>query len=225
MERTEVMAKIEKLLALGTSSNEAEASLAMGKAHELLAKYNLTMSAFDKKIGESILKEETVVSSGRLSNWKSSLLNEIAKANFCGMYRSHSRYNRTTSLVLVGKEVNVIATKVMMDYLFSTVERLALNKRGLGKSLIESYKTGLVEALSEKLRKLRWQDMANDSTRALVVVADKEVKDFMSGMRTIKMKTSLRNYDGYLKGRLDGSNISLNGQVGNNSGSALRLRA
>ena len=42
-ERDKVASKIYKLLALGESSNKSESESAIAKAHELMAKYNITL--------------------------------------------------------------------------------------------------------------------------------------------------------------------------------------
>ena len=78
MANEKIQEKIKKLLALSSSPNEAEAALAMEKAHELLKTYNLSLSQISiNEEDDAGIIEETYMESNRLHSWKLRLVKHI----------------------------------------------------------------------------------------------------------------------------------------------------
>jgi hypothetical protein len=215
-----VVEKIQKLFALAQSSNENEASTALAMAHELLKKHNLTMDSLQSS--KSALVIETYMTANH--PWETTLLNTIAKVNYCGIYRqskflyfgSSGRAVYDYELVLVGKPHNIAAVKVMADYIFSAIDRKARNLYGKGRAVIASYKTGFAMMVTKRLQDMQRQEMAQSDCRALIVVADAEVKQHFAKekMGTYRAHSKATDYSGYHSGMRDGANLSLNDQVG-----------
>jgi hypothetical protein len=220
-----IIDKIQKLFELANSPNESEAASAMAKAHELLQKYNLSMDAVTEKGEAPGVITEDFGKADRV--WELTLVNAIAKANYCGMFRfsTFTHYGPSGRIifdyhmVLVGKEHNVTAVKVMAEYIIGAIDKGAKRMYGKGKSLIASYKVGFANAVESRLYEMRKKDMETSDCRDLVVVADAEVKDYFAKAKMGKYnaKTTTSNVAGYAAGALDGRNLPLNGQIGGKS--------
>ena len=221
-----ILSKVQKLLRLGDSPNQEEASSAIAKAHELLTSYNLTMEDVGRHGKDEEVIEEDFMSAGRVKSWKKILFSAVCNYNFTGSYththRTRDGYGYVTSSTvtykLVGKPRNIIVTKAMIDYLFDAVDRLASGPgiTGRGKSFIESYRLGLAEGLAIRLNKLRLRDKINTETTALVVQTDAEIQAFLDGKNLKEEKpieTSRSDAEAWHLGRQDAHQIPLNEQL------------
>lgn len=85
-----LITKIKKLLALATSSNENEATIAAEKASLLLAQYNLSLADLGTDQKEEI-SETVIETTSRTVTWKIILLSGIADANNCDAMRNNYR--------------------------------------------------------------------------------------------------------------------------------------
>jgi len=204
-----ILTKIKKLLAMTASPNEAEAAVAMAKAHQLLKEYNLAIDDIEAD-NRFDIKEETYLTFERERKWKTMLITDVCAANFCSILKG---VGQTVTLKIVGKEHNILATKIMLDYLFSTIERIAKNVPVAHR---ESYKLGVVSTLGHRLQDLKKQDMSECT--ALVVQEKANIKQYFNergGISTAMISYKATNGTAYHKGRVDGENISLNQQIGN----------
>jgi hypothetical protein len=206
-----VMNKIKKLLALTSSPNEAEASVAMEKVHQFLKEYNLSISDITEDNRFSII-EENYLEYGKERKWRTLLCIAVSSANYCSPLKAIKGGN--TTIRLVGKEHNILASKLMLDYLMATIERLSKN---IAVKQRESYKLGIVNVLSEKLKNLHKQDMVQ--CNALVVVEKASIEQYLKEKKNITneiVKYKVTNSVAYYKGYQDGNNISLNHQINTN---------
>lgn len=168
-DQEQVIRKIQKLLALGQSSNEAEANLAMARAQELLAKHNLEFEMVkDANVAGGTnapeeKREKTRINRSAAYAWQRELWRAICEANFCWYtvvecYDGKRETNRTTSQkpvkrhMIIGRESNVIAVKIMGEYLEDTIERILPypNNERLSRSA-HSWKAGCAERLAERI--------------------------------------------------------------------------
>jgi hypothetical protein len=210
-----ILNKIKKLLAMTASPNEAEAAVAMAKAHQLLKEYNLAIEDIEAD-NRFDIKEETYLTFERERKWKTLLITDVCAANFCSILKG---LGQTITIKIVGKEHNILATKIMLDYLFGTIERIAKNVPVAHR---ESYKLGVVSTLGHRLQDIKKQDMSECT--ALVVQEKANINQYFNergGISTSIISYKATNGTAYHKGRVDGENISLNQQIGN-SGNASR---
>lgn len=132
-----IVVKVQKLLALGTSSNPNEAQAAVQKAQDLLAKYDLTMdSVTDLKADPRTAVRQGGVAStateGKPESWKSDLLEAVARAFECKVTWSHEytetrtgRYREVKSGMLIGFGHDVEAAGYAQSFLVGEITRLA----------------------------------------------------------------------------------------------------
>lgn len=133
-----IIERIRKLLALGTSSNEHEAALAVSNAQRLLQKYDLSMESIENLQADkrtAVRKgEKGVVSTteGKPDGWKAELFEAVAFSHDCftaystrwettwsGKYRSV----REGQLIGFGHDVEMAGYE--LNFLISEIERLA----------------------------------------------------------------------------------------------------
>lgn len=177
-----VLEKVEKLLRLAASNpNESEAASATAKAQELLAAYNLDMAALEENTGGGKRAQEEL--EGGRFEWQRDLWNAVADLNFCYYfnrtvfietalgtvkeYRTYTgedgvRRGRTVRGMwrhqhhVVGRKVNIAATKVMAAYLEGVCDRIvkervrSTNERANGR-WANSFRDGLVARVLSKI--------------------------------------------------------------------------
>ena len=217
-EMNKIIDKIKKLMALGQSPSEAEASSAITKAHNLLKEYNLQMA--DLKEKEEV-DEFTYLEGSALRSWKILLLAQIAKVNFCFAYRSKTYPgwggHSVSKLQLIGKNHNIEVCKMMIEYLFDAIERLSKLQNGKGKSFVASYKIGISDNLIRRLQEMEQNDKIETSNcYSLVVQENSAIQVYIKNKLNLKkgnINQSRTNGAGYAQGVHDGNNINLHRQV------------
>jgi hypothetical protein len=224
-EQRKAIDQIEKLLRLaGKNTNQNEAAAATAKAQDLLAKFNLDMSIIEQSSGATAGRREDTKFEGGLYHFQREVWEAVAQLNFCFYWnqyswdpnkKSMSRRNRrlrasdseyTRSLGMggytfqhrvVGRTVNVRATKNMADYLLTTIERMARERFPEPSQFFTrravSYREGLAEAVIGKVfdrrrHLLKQEEMTQrDAKRA----ADKMQREGVSTATTLTL-SSLR---------------------------------
>lgn len=186
-----VLDKVEKLLRLAAANpNEAEAAAATAKAQDLLAAYNLDMSAVEERGSDGKrMKEEF---EGGRHQWQQDLWKAVARLNFC-IYFAQTVFIETplgkhTDLVktesgrmrvargvfqyrqtVVGKKVNVAATRAMASYLEGVCDRIVkervreTNERPNGR-WANSFRSGVTERVVLKIYDRR-RELIDEETR------------------------------------------------------------
>jgi hypothetical protein len=217
-----IINKIRRLLALTASPNQAEAEAAMAKAHELLLKYNLEMN--DIGVEKSDIIEKEYMKGNKIRTWKAQLITGVSRFNFCAIYYNrqydpdddrayYTKRNKLYTYKIVGREHNLMASMVMIEYLIETIDRMA---KRIEREHRESYKNGMVDILNYRLEKIRNEEMASSNKCTdLIIVEDKDVQAYMDKLKLIeeKKKVPVISNNGYERGVIDGRDISLNAQV------------
>jgi hypothetical protein len=142
----DILAKVKKLMALGTSPSEAEAASALEKARTLLARYGLSIE--DVEENESEIVENTLLEKKRLRSWESHLIYVITSATFTQAL--HVQRGDVGSVLIIGREVNAVAAAELFAYLHLVVLKLGRAHSGEVAHL-ESFKTGVVQRIGERL--------------------------------------------------------------------------
>ena len=169
---TKVVEKIEKLLRLaGNNPNEAEATAAMEKVNALLLAYNLDMATIEQGSNTSGKRVDENTSGG-MHRYQRDLWNNIARLNFCmywtmkvsvkeGTWAAKMKRKVTHEHRVVGRQVNVISTKNMAQYLDGTIERLCRERLGEGSGKLYfssdavAFREGIADRVIEKIAERR----------------------------------------------------------------------
>lgn len=127
--------RIRKLMALTVErgASEHEAALASEHVQRLLAEHNLSMAAVEatgaaSTPGGKRVREEGV-GSRQVYKWQRTLMETLAKLNYCKAFTRFKTYSGRASIFdgydLIGRVDNVATTRHMFEYLLQTIERLA----------------------------------------------------------------------------------------------------
>ena len=219
-DREAIIEKIQKLLALSTSSNVFEAELAAAKANDLMQKYQIEMS-------ETVSVIDTIIHEDYLeikrAKWCAILANGCAE-----LFDSTTLINprNATELYFVGTKTNIAAAKMMFTYLMASWHRIAENDfaaaqdRGItthGKAFKASHGFGYAVAIRKRCYVLatarkRSVKAHSESGRALIVVSDQALNDHMKNYKSCKPiinTTKLTSLEGMEAGRIAGNSVYL----------------
>jgi hypothetical protein len=147
-DKTSIIDKIRKVLALSSSPNEAEAASAAAKVQEMLAEYKLTMADLEAENQQEVIRDSDFLTDR--AAWIKPLMQSVAKLCFCGYFfetfpadwvRKHG-LDQTSSRLLagsrfrifyrhnfIGKEADVLAAKILGAYLIEAMQRLCREAR------------------------------------------------------------------------------------------------
>jgi uncharacterized protein DUF2786 len=171
MER--IAERIRKLLALASNNpSEAEAAIALERASALMAEHNLTVAQVDARGTGEERVEEKHNAAYKQQTWAREIWGSVAELNFCMWWYHHSNrkygWHRTPGgsyekgpprevdeHVIIGTRSNVETTKAMVDYLISTIERLARESKLESQRDLHAFKLGCAQRLSVRLDLLR----------------------------------------------------------------------
>lgn len=233
----DILAKVKKLMALGTSPSEAEAASALEKARSLLARYGLSMT--DVEAHESDVVEGVLLEKKRLRSWESHLIHVITSCTFTQAL--HVSRGGVSQVLLIGRELNTLAAADLFAYLHLVVLKLGRTHSGAVAHL-ESFRRGVVDRIGERLSDMSagneesggpWAGNSDTSeshqteihtveasekqlTLQMAVTAARENKAFISekyGKTTSKRVGRRVDASSYHKGRSVGEGVSLNRQI------------
>jgi hypothetical protein len=191
MNKSEVIDKIRKLLALSESPNENEAALAAEKAREMLSRYNLGMA--DLSIGEIKsrleITEKVVEDSKILQDWVQNLISYVGEAFDCHCM-VNNKPGRRNKILFIGSAEDAEVAVYVFQYLRQTLRVMARNRLKELKTknpewssyrLKCSYLEGAVRRIGERLRtgaqKLQEEEKAVCTD--LIVVKSDEVQKYV----------------------------------------------
>lgn len=173
MDKIEAAARIRKVLALTSSSEEHEAALAALRVQQLLAQYHLTLD----EVQASELGETTLSSSGP---WQDTLLRIVAQA--CGCVAVTLAYR-------AGNMIAVLGTTLDRETAFDMYERLVLVLANRVEEAWQAHRAELTDpvlgvhpALTEEGAEAEWRDsyVAGALSRLHQRIADPQTHRYAS---------------------------------------------
>jgi len=233
MDKAKVIDKIQKLLALSTSSNPHESALAAEKAGELLAKYDLSMmdvgSKDDNKESPIEIVELDRLHSGKYV-WEGRLAVMLAKIWECNVVRiqtwgSESGYKyqffgMTHDLELLIHFFRFLRMRIGKD---SEVYQ--------AKKERYSFAIGMIITLSERLQAMmvyKKKAMDESNCTSLVVYKDQLVKQAVKDEHPkglVKRSTNVkRSQQAFNQGVKNGNKVALAKPIENNSDAQAQIR-
>lgn len=171
-----IFAKAEK------TDNKEEAATFMARGMEMLAAYNLDMATIEKNSGESGKRLDEKVTGG-MYKYQRELWEHIAELNFCMYWSMLVRVKEGTPQAkrgrrytyehrVVGRQVNVIATRNMGLYLEGVINRLCIermggeNRSGFYSSWAVAFREGIADAVMQKVRQRRKGHLKEEQRKA-----------------------------------------------------------
>lgn len=214
-----VLERVEKLLALSTSSNPNEAALAAAKAQDLLFKYNLQVHQL--RGAERGTEFRNMGLEIGPATWKKRLVGAVARTNFCRCII----INGTDDVELVGEMHNIVIVSRIYGYLVDEIERLverawrAEPRAGRSaRTWKDSFRHGAVDTVARRLKEQREASVtADEATMAIVVVKDRELDEayrrFHPNVRSVNLGAG-RDGAARYAGQQAGEKIALNTMIG-----------
>lgn len=248
---TAVIEKVRKLLALSKSPNEKEAQAAAEKAQELLAKYNLSMSAVEGSRATETYGTE-IGSITRSQPWRRRLYNAVAALYFCKYFfttRKREAWQRQKGFIrvdehyFVGERHNTSVAALVAQYLEDTINRLA--KDGActlpGRQGRSAYQTSFRHAASIRVCSRIYQRIREASVGPtkmssgenlpalanLYQTTNEKLEAFLKkehiNLKLRVSKVTLSSERGAADGAKAGDRISLDTQVNNTNSNTKRI--
>lgn len=187
MERSKLIARLKKLLALSKSNEPHEAALAMKRAQELMAVYNLTHS----EIKESEVQEHTSKSYHKgqsLPAYKGALVSTIRKAFQCEVFlqgdykRSGSWMKIVVHPVFIGLDPNAEIASYVYDFLARKLDKARAEfMKGINKNTKRQNKTARADYFS-----LGWVSGVHD--QIMKMIPPSEVPDIVKSYKAKRTK-------------------------------------
>jgi len=217
VEKSPIVEKIKKLLALANSNNEHEAALAASHAQRLLAEHNLAMADIEaSNRPDKADKVETAVSK-TLPKWMRHLSAGVSSAFDCQAI--HHPATGKMTFIGVGADVQIAAytftyldrtvRKLCSTYMKGHVSGTAADRHR--ELMRHSYYLGAVSTITIRLREQKVQTPV--TTGALVLVKEGLIRQAMNEIgkvRTMRSRRSYINSDAYSKGQADGNQVGIN---------------
>ena len=228
-----LLAKIRKLLALGSSPNEHEAMSALAMASTLMERHQISMSAVDvAAVSKSGMDRELYTVEGlRMKYMWVVTLGNSAAAMYDGTVLLHHGLHGT-SFYFVGTPGDIPLMKATFEYLYQSQSSICLADLASAKAKADrpyqprdtmKFKLGHGQAFAQRvyvrckeLAAARKVSVAKTGT-ALVVLKDRMLAEWKSsnGIRTVAMKQSAGSSTGSAYGDAAGRSIPLGGAIGN----------
>ena len=238
MTHEKLIDRVKKLLALATSSNEAEAQAAANKAHALLAEHKLTLADLpdDEHTADPI--DQLNTSSSGNGPWIRAIWHGAARLNFCGYF--FNKNGRRTDHHIVGTQGDALSSQAMSEYLTNTVKRLAreAKKEHGGDGPFEnSFRTACGLRISRRLHERRAELEQGRDTQNTIANAgnlpavyasnDKAIEEFQEknnpSMKSSKIRPRMNDAMGAALGRAAGDKIGIDRQLSSSSSATLQL--
>ena len=214
-----IIARINKLMALTSSSNQNESAKAAEMAFKLMEENGISMN----DLNVSNIKEELgevgvshVDSKCRISFWEKQLSLIIAahfdSISFVTVRPHPTTYGRyVRSIGFIGHESNRITCELMYEWLRKTIKKEA-RKKFSDYAQRQSFCVGVINSLKEKY--LYPKQNKNKNETGLVIYD--EVRQFADNMHmgNDKAKCPALGSESFNAGRKMGSELSLNKQFG-----------
>lgn len=162
-DRTKVLDRVKKLLALGRSPEPHEAAAALQRAQELMAKHGVTVAMVEGPVSEPIASHDvkSIATATRVKGWEFRLLRTVADAFGCELlWISAYPYGRYRVLGYESEvEVAVYTAQVLLRQLRAAKNRFVKTldsaaPRTWKASEADAYCTGWVHGASENVQRL-----------------------------------------------------------------------
>jgi hypothetical protein len=226
-----VIQKCQKLLALASSDNEHEASLAMKRLGEIMARHEIDMAQV--RMSQSEAERDGVEEKSRdglgmrLRTWEGILCSGIAKAFDCQyFYSKGSKYSgRPWQGHYIGFKQDIQMALYFSDYLVRTVGRSVYDTEFTGKKEKNTFCMGMAARIVTRMREMyeRKQEIirTDPNCRALVISKGNEVARYMNQNHKLG-KSRPVNITGsrhaYMAGQAAGDKVPLNRALNGGAG-------
>lgn len=232
MEIEKVKDKLQKLLALATSPNEHEAGLAMERAAEIAAKYDLDLAMIEEAgVSPEMLQNNIEGLSKKYTKhtqWEASLCNVVAHAFDCRVVVI--RTVTPWKLAVLGRKGDTELVQHFFLFLRKQIVELGYENYPISIDERVMYFTAIVQVVGRRLKDmyLKKAEVVGATSKDLVVQKSADSEKFMNekfpGLRTARKQKLNGSHDAWNKGQADGEKISLHRPVRGGQEQSARLQ-
>lgn len=228
-DKEKIIDKIQKLLRLSTSPNEHEASLALQRAHELLSKYNLSTADLKEESPVSHKDQKFGQSHGDQDRYIVMLLVDHFEVELIRIRYPGAQKIMGNCFHIIGEKHSIIIAEHVFEYLRSTFRRMwkiraqTLTKKRMRRKTVsrirQSYYYGIWYTLDAAL--IAAKPVVPPGEGLIVSKSDALKKYIIDNFKTTTSNKVMRRklHDaGFLEGRSDGKNISINKAIQQSAG-------
>jgi len=230
-ESERLLEKIRKLLALASSTNEHEAVLAMNRAREIFAKYNLEHAERSDFV-------HLVISTGskRMEIHVKKILSILVSHFFVEVISGHTFDVRSGGqrrmFEIIGRRENVLMAEYVYHFLMNQSDLLAdqlmrAHSAKYGKISRKSFRLGVLQGFRDKLRAAEVAQTPEPTVLSRALIAfqgDRELQDYIGTvykrLRTTRHGSQYIDSEAFHTGKTAGKSLTLNKPV---SGSSVHL--
>lgn len=166
-----------KALANDPGATEAEAQRAAEAMQRLMNDNNLSIAEIEAaggNAGEGSKRSKDNIGHRTVYKWQRELMSQIAELNHCHCEQRFDYSRRSTvfdGYLLIGREANVVSTRVMFQYLVEAIERVARDHVNNDPAqyftkYAHSFKHGCSERIVERLQEKQEQMLAEQEAKA-----------------------------------------------------------
>lgn len=234
-ESERMLEKIRKLLALASSSNEHEAVLAMNRAREIFAKYNLEHAERSEFV-------HLVISTGskRMEVHTKKILSILLNHFYVEVISGHTFDVRSGEshrmFELIGRRENVLMAEYVYHFLLKQSELLAgqlmRTHARTTKVSRKSFRLGILQGFKEKLKAAETPEEGQPSVLANALIAfsgDRKLEDYIGTVyrRLRRTRGAMQSIDpeAFRQGKSEGRKLTLNKPVSSSGVNLGRLLA
>jgi hypothetical protein len=221
-DRSKLIERLKKLFALGQSTNQHEAELAMAKANEIMTEHQINAADINLEESGDVVRDDMVLSDGRRSTWLASLAEASAKLYDARAFYSGHHRGPGLKLIFIGRSADILASKMTFSHLYgswkSIIDVDVHKHRPISTQTFKrSHGIGFTVAIDSRVNELvqkRKATVAKATGRDLVVVKEAAVNEFLDRMN-IKENNPVKATDssGVSAGYGRGKAIPLHGAI------------
>lgn len=226
MDVKKIQGKLQKLLALSASPNEAEAALAMAKCSELMEKYGIRTIDVNEETNEVGIATARVPGQTKHHRvWESKLAGCIAGCfdAECVLESNGTGWNVMFITTISEQDIIIDLYKRLRRTISFMGKEYARTHKGNAAKLQKAYAYGMIVTIKGRLNTI-YTEMAK--TTALVVVKEQAIANKLEdlfGKDIGKHKGSpARDKGAYMQGMEDGENVNLNKSLGGSAQNQVR---
>jgi len=208
--KVEHIQKINKLLALSKSDNEAEAKLALSNATRLMQLFQITQSDLDRGM---IVEGNKILLTRPLQRYEKFIISFCISTNHCKAIS----FGNKREIQFIGRELNISVAQLMFDYIKSFIKKEGKKLNFKRTIHWNSYTIGFIQALFYK-QKEEMKTWSEPDKNALVLIQNEDelkAQEYVTNMGIGESKSGTVRVSNRLVeiGRRAGLNFNLDRQM------------
>lgn len=215
----QIFDKIQKLLNLGNGSGfKGESDMALKKAYDLMAQYNVSMKDLEQNTLENTLGKLGIHAHDDLKKyykWELQIASYLSDLFNCRIVLNCVGNKKRVKII--GREGNATTVKLMFDWITTKTKNEVKDYFKYDRDYWNSYCAGVAVSIRDTVKRLKDLEQAENRGEWGLVLVDEATQflnDHFKNLGETKTSVNVKDARGFMKGKDVGSKISLNRQFG-----------